>query len=80
MARRRGNNPAVGEHRAQEEAEAITALSPRTTTVRLLAVEESLGDLHNKFDRLMESVDLLSRREEDPQPPPRIEAKRPSFR
>ena len=74
MAGRRGNNPAAGEHRAQEEAEEITALSPRTTTVRLLTVEESLGDLHNKFDRLMESVDLLSRREEYPQPPPRIEA------
>ena len=73
MAGRRGNNPAAGENRAQEAAKEITALSPRTTTVRLLAVEESLEDLHNKFDRLMESVELLNRRGEFPQPPPRNE-------
>ena len=55
MAGRRVNNPATGENRVQEAAEEITVLSPKTSTVRLLAVEESLGDLHNKFDRLMET-------------------------
>ena len=73
MAGRRVNNPATGENRVQEAAEEITVLSPKTSTVRLLAVEESLGDLHNKFDRLMESVELLNRRGEFPQPPPRNE-------
>ena len=73
MAGRRVNNPATGENRVQEAAEEITVLSPKTSTVRLLAVEESMGDLHNKFDRLMESVELLNRRGEFPQPPPRNE-------
>ena len=58
----------------QEEVEEIAALSPETSTVRLLAVEESLGDLHNKFDRMMENFELLNRRMDELPPPPRKEA------
>ena len=56
----------------QEEAEEIAALSPKTMMILLLAVEESLGDLHSKFDRLMENVDVLNWRMEEPPAPLQI--------
>ena len=74
MAGRRGINPVAGDDCVQEEAEEITALSPKTPTIHLLAVEESLGDLHSKFDRLMENVGMLNWRMEEPPAPRQIEA------
>ena len=74
MAGRRGNNPATGDNRVQEEAEDTAALSPRTSTVRLLAVEDSLGDLHRKIDRVMDNFELLARRMDELRAPPQLEA------
>ena len=65
MAGRRATNPAAGDDRVQEEVEEIAALSPKTSTVCLLAVEGSLGDLHDKVDRMMENFDVLNRRMEE---------------
>ena len=53
MVGQRVINPAAGDDSVQEEVEEIVALSPKTSMIRLLAVEGSLGDLHNKFDKLM---------------------------
>ena len=64
----------MGEDRAQEVAEDNVVLSPRTTTVRLLAVEDSLGDLHRKIDRVMDNFELLARRIDEPPAPPQLEA------
>ena len=63
MAGWRGPIPSTGDNHEQEEAEEIAALSPRTSTVRLLAVENSLGDRHDKFDRMMDNLEALNRRE-----------------
>ncbi|KAA0056057.1 putative fructokinase-6 [Cucumis melo var. makuwa] len=60
MAGGRGGIPAAGDNREQEEVEEIATLSPRTSMVRLLAVEDSLGDLHEKFDRVMDSLETLT--------------------
>uniref|UniRef100_A0A9I9EHR8 Uncharacterized protein n=1 Tax=Cucumis melo TaxID=3656 RepID=A0A9I9EHR8_CUCME len=57
MASRRGGIPAMGDNREQEEVEEIATLSPRTSTIRLPAVGDSLGDLHEKFDRMMDSLE-----------------------
>ena len=74
MAGRRGGILAAGDNREQEEVEEIAALSPRTSTVRLLAIEDSLGDLHEKFDRMMDSLETLTRRMDGLPAPARIEA------
>ncbi|TYK11219.1 DExH-box ATP-dependent RNA helicase DExH7 [Cucumis melo var. makuwa] len=74
MVDRRGGIPAVGDNREQEEVEEITTLSPRTSTVCLLAVEDSLGDLHVKFDRVMDSLETLTRRMDGLPAQARIEA------
>ena len=47
-------------NREQEGVEEIAALFPRTSTVRLLAIEDSLGDLHEKIDRVMDRLDTLT--------------------
>ncbi|TYK11204.1 reverse transcriptase [Cucumis melo var. makuwa] len=62
MAGRREGIPATGDNREQEEVEENAALSPRTSTVCFLAVEDSLGDLHEKFDRVMDTLETLTRR------------------
>ncbi|KAA0049687.1 plasma membrane ATPase 1 [Cucumis melo var. makuwa] len=74
MAGWRRNNPAAGDDREQEEAEEITALSPKILMIHLLAVEESLGDLHDKFDRLLENFEVLNRRMDGMSASRRIEA------
>ncbi|KAA0063032.1 zf-CCHC domain-containing protein [Cucumis melo var. makuwa] len=74
MASRRGNNPTARDNREQEEVEEIATLSPRTSTVRLLAVEDSLGDLHGKTNRMMDYLEALTRRMDKLPAPARIEA------
>uniref|UniRef100_A0A9I9E8E5 Uncharacterized protein n=1 Tax=Cucumis melo TaxID=3656 RepID=A0A9I9E8E5_CUCME len=68
LSQPRGNNC------EQEEAKEIIVLSPRTSTIRLLTVEDSLGDLHDKFDRMMDSIETLNRRMDGLLAPARIEA------
>ncbi|KAA0056581.1 reverse transcriptase [Cucumis melo var. makuwa] len=74
MAGQRGAIPAAWDNREQQEAEEITVLSPRTSTVHLLAVEDSLGDLHDKFDKMMDSLETLNQRMDGLLAPARIEA------
>ncbi|KAA0057344.1 RNA-directed DNA polymerase-like protein [Cucumis melo var. makuwa] len=74
MADRRGGIPAAGDNREQEEVEAIATLSPRTSTVRLLAVKDFLGDLHEKFNRMMDNLETLTQRMDGLPAPARIEA------
>ena len=65
--------PAAGDNREQEEVEETATLSPRTTTVRLLAVEDSLGDLHDKMNKVMDNLDSLTRRMDELPAPARNE-------
>ena len=60
MAGRRAINLGAGDDCVQEEVEKIAAFSPKTLTIRLLAVEESLGDLHKNFDRMLEDFEVLN--------------------
>ena len=65
--------PIAGDNREQEEVEEIAALSPMTSTVRLLVVEDSLGDLHDKMNRVMDNLNSLNRRIDSLPAPTRIE-------
>ncbi|TYK21018.1 2-methoxy-6-polyprenyl-1,4-benzoquinol methylase [Cucumis melo var. makuwa] len=67
-------NPCHGGQPEQEKVEEIDTLSPRTSTVHLLAFEDSLGDLHEKFDRVMDTLETLTRRMDRLLAPARIEA------
>ncbi|KAA0033032.1 eIF-2-alpha kinase GCN2 isoform X5 [Cucumis melo var. makuwa] len=74
MAGWRAVNPAAGDDCEQKEAEEIAALSPKTSTIRLLAVEDSWEERHNKFDRMLESFEILNRRMDEPSAAPGVEA------
>ena len=65
--------PTAGDNREQEEVEEIAALSPRTSMVHLLAVEDSLGDLHDKMNRVVDRLESLTRRLDGLPAPARIE-------
>ena len=73
MAGQSGRIPAAENNCEQEEVEEIAALSPRTSTVRLLAVLTPWGDLHDKMTTVMDSLDTLTRRMDGLPAPARIE-------
>lgn len=73
MADRRAINLAMRDDRAQE-AEEIALLSLKTSTICFLTLEDTLGDLHNKYDRMLENFEILNRRIDEPPVLPPIEA------
>ena len=67
-------NPVMGDDREQEEVKETIALSSRTSSICLLAIENSLEDLNDKFDIMMGNLETLNRRVANMPTPLQIEA------